>query len=75
MQKAAHRLLAHRDPQLRELIAQRLVRYARAVGRENVVAGTDCGLGNRTATPGICWAKLNAMAEGAKLASRVLWGR
>jgi 5-methyltetrahydropteroyltriglutamate--homocysteine methyltransferase len=57
-----------------ELIAQRLVRYAKLVGRENVVAGTDCGLGNRTATPGICWAKFNAMAEGAKLATKVLWG-
>ena len=58
-----------------ELIAQRLVRYARLVGKENVIAGTDCGLGNRTATPGICWAKLNAMADGAAIASKVLWGR
>lgn len=58
-----------------ELIAQRLVRYAKLVGRENVMAGTDCGLGHRTATPSVCWAKLNAMAEGAKLATKELWGR
>jgi 5-methyltetrahydropteroyltriglutamate--homocysteine methyltransferase len=58
-----------------ELVAQRLVRYAKLVGRENVVAGTDCGLGNRTATPGICWAKFNAMAEGARIATKALWGR
>ncbi len=58
-----------------ELIAQRLVRYARLVGRENVMAGTDCGWGHRTATPSVCWAKLNAMAEGARLATRQLWGK
>lgn len=58
-----------------ELIAQRLVRYAKLVGRENVMAGTDCGLGHRTATPSICWAKLDAMAQGAKLASKELWGK
>ena len=58
-----------------ELVAQRLARYAKLVGRENVMAGTDCGLGNRTATPGICWAKLESLVEGARLASRQLWGR
>jgi 5-methyltetrahydropteroyltriglutamate--homocysteine methyltransferase len=58
-----------------ELVAQRLVRYAKLVGRENVMAGTDCGLGNRTATPSICWAKLEAMVEGARLATKTLWGR
>jgi 5-methyltetrahydropteroyltriglutamate--homocysteine methyltransferase len=58
-----------------ELVAQRLVRYAKLVGRENVMAGTDCGLGNRTATPSICWAKLEALVEGARLASRELWRR
>ena len=58
-----------------ELIAQRLVRYANLVGKENVMAGTDCGLGHRTATPSVCWAKLNAMAQGAKLATKQLWGK
>ena len=58
-----------------ELIAQRLLRYAKLVGKENVMAGTDCGLGHRTATPSVCWAKLHAMSEGAKLATRELWGK
>jgi 5-methyltetrahydropteroyltriglutamate--homocysteine methyltransferase len=48
-----------------ELIAERLVRYARLVGRENVIAGTDCGLGTRVGHPKIAWAKFIAMAEGA----------
>jgi 5-methyltetrahydropteroyltriglutamate--homocysteine methyltransferase len=56
-----------------ELVAQRITRYAKLVGRENVVAGTDCGLGNRTATPSICWAKLESLVEGARLASGALW--
>jgi 5-methyltetrahydropteroyltriglutamate--homocysteine methyltransferase len=55
------------------LIAQRLVRYARLVGRENVMAGSDCGLGTRVGDPLICWAKLQASVEGARLASRELW--
>ena len=55
------------------LIAQRLGRYARLVGRENVIAGSDCGLGNRV-HPEIVWAKLASMAEGARRASKVLWG-
>ena len=58
-----------------ELVAQRLVRYARLVGRENVIAGTDCGLGSRVGHAEVAWAKLNALAEGARLASRVLWGK
>jgi 5-methyltetrahydropteroyltriglutamate--homocysteine methyltransferase len=58
-----------------ELIAQRLVRYAKLVGRENVIAGTDCGIGSRVGHAEIAWAKLNALAEGARLASRELWGR
>jgi 5-methyltetrahydropteroyltriglutamate--homocysteine methyltransferase len=58
-----------------ELVAQRLVRYAKLVGRENVMAGTDCGLGNRVGHPSIAWAKLEAMAEGARLATKELWGR
>ncbi len=57
-----------------ELVAQRLVRFARLVGRENVIAGTDCGLGERVGHPSIVWAKFEAMAEGARLASRQLWG-
>jgi len=58
-----------------ELVAQRLVRYAKLVGRENVVAGTDCGLGPRVGHADIAWAKLEAMAEGARIATRQLWGR
>ena len=55
-----------------EVVADRLVRYAEAVGKENVVAGTDCGLGGRI-HPEIAWAKLKALADGAALASRRLW--
>ena len=58
-----------------ELVAQRLVRYAKLVGRENVIAGTDCGIGSRVGHAEICWAKLNTLAEGARLASKTLWGR
>ena len=60
-----------------ELIAQRLVRYARALGRENVIAGTDCGFAqgpfHRRVHPSIMWAKLEAMAQGARIASKQLW--
>ena len=60
-----------------ELVAQRLVRYANALGRENVIAGTDCGFAqgpfHRRVHPSIMWAKLEAMAEGARLASKQLW--
>jgi len=58
-----------------DLVAERLVRYAKLVGRENVLAGTDCGLGTRVGHPSICWAKFEAMAEGARRATRILWGR
>jgi len=58
-----------------ELVAQRLVRYAKLVGRENVMAGTDCGLGPRVGHANIAWAKLEAMVEGARLASKQLWKR
>jgi 5-methyltetrahydropteroyltriglutamate--homocysteine methyltransferase len=55
-----------------ELVAQRLTRYANVVGRENVIASTDCGFGTAAGMtvvdPGICWAKFDAMAEGARLA-------
>jgi 5-methyltetrahydropteroyltriglutamate--homocysteine methyltransferase len=57
-----------------QLVADRLVRYAGLVGRENVLAGTDCGLGNRVGHPEITWAKLQALVEGAQLASAELWG-
>jgi 5-methyltetrahydropteroyltriglutamate--homocysteine methyltransferase len=55
-----------------ELVADRLVAYANVVGRENVIAGTDCGLGGRV-HPQIARAKLAALAEGARLATRQLW--
>jgi 5-methyltetrahydropteroyltriglutamate--homocysteine methyltransferase len=55
-----------------EVIADRLVRFAGGVGRENVIAGTDCGLGGRVHED-IAWAKLEALAEGARLASKELW--
>ena len=57
-----------------DLVAERLVRYARLVGRENVLAGTDCGLGTRVGHPSICWAKFEALAEGARRATKILWG-
>ena len=55
-----------------ETVADRIVRYANAVGKENVIAGTDCGLGGRM-NPQLAWAKLRALAEGAQLANRELW--
>jgi 5-methyltetrahydropteroyltriglutamate--homocysteine methyltransferase len=57
-----------------ELVAERLVKYAKLVGRENIVAGTDCGLGTRVGHPTIVWAKFQAMVEGARLATKQLWG-
>ena len=57
-----------------ELVAQRLVRYANIVGKENVMAGTDCGIGSRVGHAQICWAKFQAMSEGAAIASKELWG-
>jgi 5-methyltetrahydropteroyltriglutamate--homocysteine methyltransferase len=58
-----------------ELVAERLVRYANLVGRENVMGGTDCGLGPRVGHARIAWAKLEALAEGARLATKRLWVR
>jgi 5-methyltetrahydropteroyltriglutamate--homocysteine methyltransferase len=55
-----------------ELVCERIMRFAGVVGRERVIASTDCGLGGRI-HPQIAWAKLEALAEGAKLASRALW--
>jgi len=60
-----------------ELVAQRILRYANLVGRENVMAGSDCGygtwVGQAAVDPDVVWAKLAALAEGAELASRELW--
>ena len=60
-----------------ELVAERIGRYARLVGRENVIAGTDCGfgtwVGQAAVDPDIVWAKLGSLAEGARLATKELW--
>jgi 5-methyltetrahydropteroyltriglutamate--homocysteine methyltransferase len=60
-----------------ELIAQRIARYAERVGRENVMAGSDCGygtwVGQAAVDPDVVWAKLAALAEGARIASRQFW--
>ena len=56
------------------LVADRLVQYANLVGKENVIAGTDCGVGSRVWNGEIAWAKFSAMAEGARIASKELWG-
>jgi len=63
----ATNLIEHPD-----LVAERILRFARCVGRENVIAGTDCGLGGRVHAE-IAWAKLAALSEGARLASKELW--
>ena len=59
------------------LVAQRIARYARLVGRENVMAGSDCGfgtwVGQSAVDPDVVWAKMTAMAEGARIASRRFW--
>jgi 5-methyltetrahydropteroyltriglutamate--homocysteine methyltransferase len=60
-----------------ELVAERLVRFAGVVGRENVIAGSDCGFAqeelNRRVHPSVMWAKLEAMAEGARIATKEVW--
>jgi 5-methyltetrahydropteroyltriglutamate--homocysteine methyltransferase len=60
-----------------ELIAQRIARYANLVGRENVIAGSDCGygtwVGQAAVDPDVVWAKLAALAEGARIATRAFW--
>lgn len=73
-------VISHSTPLVEhpELIAQRLVRYARIVGRENVIGGADCGFASFAAKeqeihPSIVWAKFKNLAEGARLASRQLW--
>ncbi len=57
-----------------QVVADRILRYAEAVGRENVIASTDCGMGGRI-HPSLAWAKLKALSEGAALASERLWGK
>jgi 5-methyltetrahydropteroyltriglutamate--homocysteine methyltransferase len=61
-----------------DLVADRIVRYAKLVGKENVIAGTDCGFGTFARSqprvhPTIAWAKLESLAEGARRASQQLW--
>lgn len=62
-----------------DLVAQRIVRFAEAVGKENVIAGTDCGFGTFAGMypidPKVTWLKLQAMAEGARRASGQLWSK
>jgi 5-methyltetrahydropteroyltriglutamate--homocysteine methyltransferase len=62
-----------------ELVAQRIVRLAGIVGKENVMGGTDCGFAQspfaQRVHPSIMWAKLRSLAEGAKIATRELWGQ
>ena len=67
-------VVSHATPLIEhpELVANRIKRYARHVGRENVIASTDCGLGLRC-HPQIAWAKLKTLSEGAALASAALW--
>ncbi len=61
-----------------ELVAERLCRYASVVGRENVIAGADCGFatfaGSKEVHPSIVWAKFQSLVEGARIASKQLWG-
>lgn len=62
-----------------ELVAERLLKYASVVGRENVIAGSDCGFSSQATTqpeihPTVVWAKFQAMAEGARIATKELWG-
>ncbi len=62
-----------------DLVAQRIGRYAKVVGRENVIAGSDCGFatfaGSKEIHPSIVWAKLKALGDGCRIASKELWGR
>jgi 5-methyltetrahydropteroyltriglutamate--homocysteine methyltransferase len=62
-----------------EVVAQRIEQYARLLGRENIIAGTDCGFGTSAGRdrvhPEVVWAKLRSLADGAEIASKRLWGR
>ena len=57
-----------------EFVAERLVNFASLVGKENVQTGTDCGIGSRVGHEEVVWAKLKTMSEGARIASKELWG-
>ncbi len=61
-----------------EVVADRLIRYAGVVGRDNVMAGTDCGFGTAAGmdvvVPSVTWAKFRSQAQGARIASEYLWG-
>ena len=69
-------VIAHKTTTIEppDLVAERIVRYANLMGRENIIAGLDCGVGGRC-YPDIGWAKLRALVEGAERASERLWGR
>jgi 5-methyltetrahydropteroyltriglutamate--homocysteine methyltransferase len=62
-----------------ELVAERIVRFAKVIGRERVIAGADCGFatfaGSKEVHPTIVWAKLKSLSDGARIATRQLWGR
>jgi 5-methyltetrahydropteroyltriglutamate--homocysteine methyltransferase len=73
-------VISHSTPLVEhpQLVAQRLIRFASVVGRENVMAGSDCGFASFAATeqeihPSIVWAKFQNLAAGARLASKELW--
>jgi 5-methyltetrahydropteroyltriglutamate--homocysteine methyltransferase len=55
-----------------ELVPNRIITFAKLIGRENIIAGTDCGLGGRV-HPQIAWAELRALRDGAVIASMKLW--
>ncbi len=71
-----HHIMTVEHPQV---IADRIVRYAKAVGRENVIAGADCGFAQvdhiQRVHPTVMWAKFESLAAGARLATQELWGR
>jgi 5-methyltetrahydropteroyltriglutamate--homocysteine methyltransferase len=71
-----HHIITVEHPRV---VADRIVRFARIVGRENVIAGTDCGFAQvdviKRVHPKVMWAKFEALVEGARIASEELWGR
>jgi len=73
MKRSTERILTTHAGSLAPPVAERLMKYTRLVGRENVIAGTDCGLGPRVGHPRISWVKFEALAEGARLATQRLW--
>jgi 5-methyltetrahydropteroyltriglutamate--homocysteine methyltransferase len=68
------------EPVVKHAVAERIVRYAKVLGRENIIAGVDCGFSTVAGTedfrvdPKIAWAKLAALTHGARIASDQLWG-